>query len=104
MKNRCIVAKFEDNVRFICLGETDSIVVTNTPNSIILFSLHGDDSFTLKTFSNSEREIKDIFYSRLCSYIQAGEFVAYGEDTSVFNVEDQIQLIKCRLENAKQNK
>ena len=101
MKNRCIIAKFKDNVRFICLGETDSIIVTNTPNSIILSSLHGDDSFTLKTFSNSEREIKDIFYDRLCGYIQAGEFVSYGNDKSKFNVEDQIQLIKYQLESAK---
>ena len=103
MKNRCIIAKFEDNVRFICLGETDSIAVTNTPNSIILFSLHGDDSFNLKTFLTSECEIKDQLYNRLCYFLQYGKISVLddnGETITIntFNVEQQIDDIKKILD------
>ena len=94
--------KFEDNVRFICLGETDSIAVTNTPNSIILFSLHGDDSFNLKTFPTSECKIKDQLYNRLCYFLQYGKTSVLngnGETVTIntFDVEQQIDEIKKSL-------
>lgn len=100
MKNRCIITKTADNMtRFICLSENDSVVATNTAYEIILYSLHTDDSFNLKTFPTSECEIKDQLYNRLCYFLQYGEAsIIHNRDKAcwihTFDVEKQIDDIK----------
>ena len=103
MKNRCIITKTADNMtRFICLSENDSVVATNTAYEIILYSLHGDDSFNLKTFPTSECKIKDQLYDRLCYFLKYGEalVIKNRDETctiSTFDVEQQIDEIKKSL-------
>ena len=103
MNNRCIITKTADNMtRFICLSENDSVVATNTTYEIMLYSLHGDDSFNLKTFPTSECEIKDQLYNRLCYFLQyrkASIIYNSGESgwTDTFDVEQQIDEIKKNL-------
>lgn len=78
MKNRCIITKTPDNTtNFICLGENDSVVITNTAHGIILRVLHDNSSVVLKTFSSNENEIKDRFYNRLCDFLQYGEALVF---------------------------
>lgn len=92
--------KTTDNItKFICLGENDSVVATNTPYEIMLYSFDSDDSFNLKTFPTSECEIKDQLYNRLCYFLQYGEALTinnHGESYTVntFDVEQQIDDIK----------
>lgn len=103
MNNRCIITKTADNMtRFICLSENDSVVATNTTYEIMLYSLHGDDSFNLKTFPTSECEIKDQLYNRLCYFLQCGKTSVLngnGETVTIntFDVEQQIAEIKKSL-------
>lgn len=103
MKNRCIITKTTDNMtRFICLSENDSVVASNTTYEITLYSLHGDDAFTLKVFPTSEREIKDRLYDRLCGYLQYGKasvLDSSGESYTIntFDVEQQIDEIEKSL-------
>ena len=103
MKNRCIIMKTTDNItKFICLGENDSVVATNTPYEIMLYSFDSDGSFNLKTFPTSECEIKDQLYNRLCYFLQYGKAsIIYnsGESgwTDTFDVEQQIDEIKKNL-------
>lgn len=103
MKNRCIITKTADNMtRFICLSENDSVVATNTAYEIILYSLHGEDSFTLKTFPTSKFEIKDKLYNRLCDFLHYGEasvLNSRGESCTIntFDVEQQMDEIKKSL-------
>jgi len=104
MKNRCILTRSGDNLRtrFICLGENDSVVASNTTYEIILFSMHGDDSFTLRVFSAAESEIKDRLYNRLCYFLQYGKTSIVngrGETVNVdtFDVEQQVDEIKKSL-------
>ena len=99
---RYIIIKTPDNItKFICLSETDSVLSTNTTHEIILHSLHGDDSFSLKTFPASECEIKDKLYNRLCYFLQYGEALIIKNRKScwihTFDVEQQIDEIKKSL-------
>ena len=97
MKNRCIITRAEDNLktRFICLGENDSVVASKTDYEIILFSMHGDDSFTLRVFSAAESEIKDRLYERLCTFLKYGKISTLnGCEEDTFDVEEQIEIIK----------
>lgn len=100
MTNKCIITKTADNMtKFICLSENDSFVATNTAYEIIFYSLHGDNSFSLKTFPTSECEIKDQLYNRLCYFLQYGKVSIinnHGESYSIntFDVEQQIDDIK----------
>lgn len=103
MKNRCIIAKTTANItRFICLGENDSVVASKTTYEILLYSLHGDDSFTLKVFPTSECDIKDRLYNRLCYFLQYGKVSIVNKqgesvDINTFDVEQQIDEIKKSL-------
>lgn len=102
MKNRCIITKTPNNItKFICLSENDSVVASNTTYEIILYSLHGDDSFSLKAFLVSECEIKDRLYHRLCYFLQYGEALITKNHKScwihTFDVEQQINEIKESL-------
>ena len=105
MKNRCIIIKTPDNItNFICLGENDSVIATNTARGIMLQFLHNDRSFILKAFSVNESEIKDRFYDRLCFFLQYGEasvLNSKGDPCTVntFVVERQIKEIKKGLKN-----
>lgn len=103
MKNRCIIVKYGEKTMFICLGENDSVVASNEAYEIKLYSLHGDDTFTLKTFPTSERGIKDRLYDRLCYYLQyreASVLNSRGEPCTIntFDVEQQIDEIKKSLD------
>lgn len=102
MKNRCIINKIDDIVNCICIGENDSVVATNTAYEIILYSLHGEDSFSLKTFPTSECEIKEQLYNRLCYFLRYGKVSIInnrGESytANTFDVEHQIDEIKKSL-------
>lgn len=103
MKNRCIIVKNPDNItNFICLGENDSVIATNTARGIMLQFLHNDRSFILKAFSVNESEIKDRFYDRLCFFLQYGEasvLNSKGEPCMIdtFDIEQQINEIKKGL-------
>lgn len=103
MKNRCIIIKNPDNItNFICLGENDSVIATNTARGIMLQFLHNDRSFILKAFSVNESEIKDRFYDRLCFFLQYGEasvLNSKGDPCTVntFDVEQQVKEIKKGL-------
>lgn len=99
MKNRCIIAKYGEGTRFICLGENDSVVATNTARRIILHFLHNNSSFALPI---NESEIKDRLYERLCGFLQYGEasvLNSRGDPCTVntFVVEQQIDEIKKGL-------
>lgn len=103
MKNRCIITKTSDNVTsFICLCENDSVIARNGDYEIKLYSFHGDDSFTLKVFPTSEKEIKDRLYNRLCDFLQYGKasvLNSRGESCTIntFDVEQQIEDIRKSL-------
>ena len=103
MKNRCIITKVPNNItNFICLGENDSVVITNTARGIILRFLHDNSSIVLKAFSIDENKIKDRFYNRLCDFLQYGEASVLngrGEPCTIntFDVEQQIKEIKKGL-------
>lgn len=102
MKNRCIIVKTPDNItNFICLGENDSVIATNTARGIILQFLHNDRSFVLKPFSVNESEIKDRLYDRLCYFLQYGKISVINEqggsvEVNAFDIERQIKDIKWR--------
>lgn len=103
MKNRCIIIKTPDNTtNFICLGENDSVLITNTARGIILRFLHDNSSFVLKAFSIDENRIKDRFYNRLCYFLRYGKVSIInnrGESytANTFDVEHQIDEIKKSL-------
>lgn len=103
MKNRCIITKAPNNItNFICLGENDSVVITNTARGIILRFLHDNIAAVLKEFSIDENEIKDKFYNRLCDFLQYGKTSVLngrGEpcDIDTFDIEQQINEIKKSL-------
>lgn len=103
MKNRCIITKTSNNTtNFICLGENDSVVASNTACGIELYSLQVGSTITLKTFSINEKEIKDRLYDRLCYFLQYGEASVLngrGEPCTIntFDVEQQIKEIKKGL-------
>lgn len=103
MKNRCIITKAPNNItNFICLGENDSVVITNTARGIILRFLHNDSSVVLKAFSVNEDEIKNRFYNRLCDFLQYGKtsvLNSRGESCTIntFDVEQQIENIKKKV-------
>lgn len=103
MKNRCIIIKTPDNTtNFICLGENDSAVATNSSYEILLYLTHCDAMYRLKMFSDEEKEIKDQLYNRLCYFLQYGEALIFkNRDKScwihTFDVEQQINEIKKNL-------
>lgn len=103
MTNRCIITKTSDNVtRFICLCENDSVVARNGDYGIKLYSLYGDDIFTLREFLTYEKEIKDRLYNRLCGFLQYGKasvLNSRGESCTIntFDVEQQIEDIRKSL-------
>lgn len=103
MNNRCIIKKALNNVtNFICLGENDSVVITNTARGIILRFLHNNIAVVLKEFSVDENEIKNRFYDRLCDFLQYGKASVLngrGEscDIDTFDIEQQINEIKKSL-------
>ena len=103
MKNRCIITKAPNNItNFICLGENDSVVITNTARGIILRFLHDNSSVVLKAFSVNEDEIKNRFYNRLCDFLQYGKTSVFnnrGESCTIntFDIEQQIENIKKRI-------
>lgn len=105
MKNRCIITRTTDNLRtiFICLSENDSVVASKTTHEIRLFSMHGDDSFTLRVFTTAENEIKDRLYDKLCYFLQYGKVSIINEQgesvtINTFDVEQQIENIKKSLD------
>lgn len=103
MKNRCIIIKAPNNItNFICLGENDSVVITNTARGIILRFLRDNSSVVLKAFSIDENGIKDRFYNRLCDFLQYGKasvLNSRGEPCTIdtFDIEQQINEIKKGL-------
>lgn len=103
MKNRCIITKAPNNItNFICLGENDSVIITNTARGIILRFLHDNIAVVLKEFSIDENEIKDKFYNKLCDFLQYGKASVLngrGEpcDIDTFDIEQQINEIKKSL-------
>lgn len=100
MKNRCIIVKTPDNTtNFICLGENNSVVASNTAYGIELYSPQIGSTITLKTFSISE--IKDRLYDRLCYFLQYGKISVINEqggsvEVNAFDIEQQIKDIKWR--------
>ena len=103
MKNRCIIVKTpDDTTNFICLGENDSVVATNSFYEIFLYLTHCDAMYKLRMFSAEEKEIKDQLYNRLCYFLQYGKaLIIKNPDKScwihTFDVEQQIDDIKKSL-------
>lgn len=103
MKNRCIIIKNPDNTtNFICLGENDSVVATNSSYEIILYLAHCDAMYRLRMFSAEEKEIKDQLYNRLCDFLHYGKasvLNSRGESCTIntFDVEQQMDEIKKSL-------
>lgn len=110
MSKRNIRYTWDNTTIFICFSDTDSIIATYNPYWIRLQSTHQDenDDFPILKVdtTNQYREVYDIFYRRLCEFLNDGLTTNGIIDDNIFDVNEQYNLaiilyLKDKEENLK---
>lgn len=108
MPKRNIKYTCDNKTYFICFGDTDSIIATYNHYWIRLQSIHQDenDDFPILKVDTTKqyREVYDIFYRRLCEFLNDGLTTNGIIDDNIFDVNEQYNLaIRLYLKDKEEN-
>lgn len=111
MSKRNIRYTWDNTTSFICFSDTDSVIATYSPYWIRLQSIHQDenDDFPILKVDTTKqyREVYDIFYRRLCEFLNDG-LITNGNiktiEDNTFDVNEQYNLaIRLYIKDKEEN-